>query len=264
LVSYQGDRGSFAQRLYRRDLLEQIDDPVQLAANLIYGRHGKNGSHSSGDFESSRLARRTILAYAQRAALLRFSTARWRMGLGNPVPLELITGSGQPEMILASLELLNELVLDFKKVVFVPPSLEMRGILTIGDALNPGEFAIVKTIAEDLRSIVEGHSYAPPILKQLKSFVGEVGPKLVVGCYRASAIGPARLFYAHVDHAHEAAVIAMADSRLLAHRSFPVLLDLAGELCRQGFGSEDFEATVRDAYTMAGQPYAYHQDFARA
>jgi hypothetical protein len=41
------------------------------------------------------------------------------------------------------------------------------------------------------------------------------------------------------------------------------LLDLADALCRSTFGAGDFAATIRDAYTQAGQPYAFHQEFGR-
>jgi hypothetical protein len=98
---------------------------------------------------------------------------------------------------------------------------------------------------------------------ELRAFVAEVGPRVVVGCYRASPVGPARVFYAHAEHAHEAALIALADSRLHEHRGFPTLLDLADAICRATFGATDFAATLRDTYAVAGKPYAFHQEFGR-
>jgi hypothetical protein len=258
LVSYHADRGSWVHRLYQRDLRESIDDPVKLAADLINGRFGSD--YAIG-LDSSRLARRSILAFAERATLVELSTAPWRVGQGNPAPYELLTGSGSRDLILASIDVLNRLILEHKKFVFVPMGLDQRGVSTIGDALDPLEYAIVSSSVVPMESIVDTGHYAADVHKRLRTFVKEVGPKMVVGCYRASEIGPARLFYAHVDHAHEAAQIAIADSRLQEHRGFPVLLDLAGEICRTSFGQSDFVATLQDAYAGAGQPYAFHQEF---
>ena len=39
-----------------------------------------------------------------------------------------------------------------------------------------------------------------------------VASKVVVGLYRATRLAPAQVFYAHEDHAHLAAHIAIADS----------------------------------------------------
>jgi hypothetical protein len=87
--------------------------------------------------------------------------------------------------------------------------------------------------------------------------VREAGSKVVVGAYRASRIAPAQLFYAHVDHAHEAALIAMADSALQEHRGFPMLIELADTLGRAMFGTDSFNAAARLAYTDAGEPFRY-------
>ena len=50
--------------------------------------------------------------------------------------------------------------------------------------------------------------------------------------YRATRLAPAQLFYAHADHAHLAAHIALADSVLQEQRGFPLLIDLADHVCR--------------------------------
>jgi hypothetical protein len=261
LVSYHADRGSWVHRLYRRDLRESIDDPTKLAEDLINRRNRNEHSGAEVGLDLNRLSRGSILVYAERAAMVQLSDAPWRMGRGNPAPFELLTISSSPDLILASIEILRQLVLDHQTFVFVPPTLGQRGYMTIGDALRPLEYAIIATMTDQLMSTVLSGHYSTDIARKLRTFVKEVGPELVVGCYRASEIGPARIFYAHVDHAHEAAQIAMADSRLQEHRGFPVLLDLASEICRTSFGAGDFVAAVQDAYTSAGQPYAFHQEF---
>jgi hypothetical protein len=263
LVSYRADLGSWVHRLYRRDLRETPPDPKDLAEQVILQSHARDIGASPASDRLSDLARRGVMAYAERAALVERSSAAWRMGHGNPVSYELLTGSGSPELMLAGLDILRRLVLDHQKFIYVPSSLAERALLTLGDALHPLEYAIVDTMTDRMQRISHAGHFSAGDHPRLKKFIDEVGSKIVVGCYRASTIGPARIFYAHTDHAHEAALIALADSTLHEHRGFPILLDLSDALCRTTFGAGDFAATLRDAYAHAGQPYAFHQEFSR-
>jgi hypothetical protein len=264
LVSYQADLGSWVHRLYRRDLREAVDDPVELAQQLLARRRRDEGGDLALGPQSSRLARRSVLAYAERATLLERSTAPWRVCQGNPMPVELLAGSGSQELVEKSIAMLEQLTLDHKMVLFVPSTLNQLDVATIADSLKPLEYAIVADMSRSLTAVIESHHYAASLGRKLMKFVERVGPQMVVGCFRTSTIGPARLFYAHVDHAHEAAQIAIADSALQAHRNMPVLLDLAGELCRSSFGQTDFVATLQNAYAAAGLPYSFHQEFGSA
>lgn len=263
LVSYHADRGSWVHRLYRRDLRATPANPENLAWQLVVNRQDAAGDGPAPAERLSDLARRGLMAYAERAALVERSTAPWRMGHGNPVPYELLTGSGSPQLMLASLDLLRALVAGHQKFVFVPSAMVERAFLTLGDALEPLEYLIVDDATRYMERIYYASYLNRSDRKQLRQFVNEIGPRIVIGCYRASSIGPARIFYAHVDHAHEAAMIALADSRLHEHRAFPALLDLADTLCRSTFGAGDFTASLRDAYAVAGLPYAFHEEYGR-
>jgi hypothetical protein len=263
LVSYRADLGSWVHRMYRRDLRETPADPRDLAEQVLLQNHAHDGGASPTRDRPSDLARRGVMAYAERAALVERSTAAWRLGHGNPVSYELLTGSGSPELMLAGLDILRRLILDHQKFIYVPSALAERALLTLGDALHPLEYAVVDTMTDRMQRISHAGHFSASGHQRLKRFIEEVGSKVVIGCYRASAIGPARIFYAHADHAHEAALIALADSTLHEHRGFPILLDLSDALCRATFGAGDFAATLRDAYAQAGQPYAFHQEFSR-
>ena len=48
--------------------------------------------------------------YAERAVLLRHSKAVWRMGHGNPITYELLTGAGILELMVAATRMLRELI----------------------------------------------------------------------------------------------------------------------------------------------------------
>jgi hypothetical protein len=261
LVSYRGDQGSWVHRLYRRDLRVSGIDPVDETLKILERRHERAGFDMSSRRDTlSDLGRRGIMAYAERAVLLHKSNAPWRMGHGNPTPYELLTGSGMAELLESSLDLLYDLIVGHQRFVFVPSAPGERMLLTIGQALRPLEYAIVDTMKERIERVAGGHYRGgewDTLAGEVETFAREVGPQIVVGVYRASEMAPPQLFYAHADHAHEAALIAMADSVMQEHRGFPMLVDLADTVCRSTFGADSFAASTQLAYAEAGEPFRY-------
>ncbi|MEA2531415.1 MAG: hypothetical protein QOG89_3059 [Thermomicrobiales bacterium] len=258
LVRYFGDSGSWVHRLYWRDLRATIADPVEEALALLEQRQrGARFAEADRRARLSRLAQRAILAYAERVILLEQSEAPWRMGHGNPVALELLSGAGYMELVAAGLRLLERLIGQHRKFLYVPRSTPERGLLTIGHALGPLEYAVIDDMTERLLYTIEERAYDKDHLRMVRAFAEEIGPQLLVGVYRVSRAAPPQLFYAHRDHVHEAALIALADSVLQEHRSFPMLIDLADTLCRTTFGPTDFNDSVHLAYLETDQPYQY-------
>lgn len=262
LVSYQGDQGSLVQRLFRRDLCVGGQDAVQEALDVLERRQQRAGLEQESRRDTlSDMGRRSIMAYAERAALLYRSKARWRMGHGSPTPWELLIGTGMVEMLERSVDLLRTLVLDHRRFVFVPSAPSARWLLTIGNALGPLEYAVVDTLEEWMSRVIDASGYrgewGERVLAGVRAFAAETGPRVVRGLYRASAMAPAQLFYAHADHVHEAALIALADSVLQEHRGFPMLIDLADRLCAATFDPASFNTSARLAYLDAGEPFRY-------
>lgn len=272
LVAYNGSLGTWVQRLFRRDLREDVDDPVEEALALLERRDDRGGLHQpSSKDDLSEMARQAIMTYAERAVLLKRSNAAWRLGHGSPAPWELLTGTAVVlDLMVEATRLLEELILGHRKFVFVPSEPAARGLLMVGDALQPLEFAIVETLAERIEGIVKATDYGYPTASDtwaagqahsqeawIRRFLREVASQVVVGVYRASELAPPQLFYAHVDHAHEAALIALADSVLQPHRGFPMLIDLADRVCAVTFGSQSLAGALQLAYTRAGQPLRY-------
>lgn len=260
LVSYQGDQGSWVHRIFRRDLRTSGKNLVDETWDLLERRRtrGAVGYESKRDRLSS-LAQRGIMAYAERAILLDRGTAPWRLGHGSPTPYELVTGSGMPELLDASLDLMTRLV-EFKRFVFVPSATSARELLTIGNALRPMEYAVIDTNRDMLDRIQAGHYRGEAwtrLGQRVREFVDCYGDRIVVGMYRVSALSPAQMFYAHAEHVHEAALVAMADSVLEEHRGFPTLLGLADGICGQMFSASDFTVSAQLAYAEAGSPYQY-------
>lgn len=256
-VSYRGDQGSWVHRLYRRDLRLAGTDPVAETLDILEQRQRRSGyDGTSRKDKLSDLARRGIMTFAERMVLMNMCHAPWRMGHGNPTPYELLTGSGMKELLDKSIPVLTELV-EHRRFVFVPSSPADRLALTIGNALRPLEYAIIDTLEDSILRLAETGKYWPGYDERVKQFGRQHGKHIVKGVFRASELGPAQMFYAHVDVAHEAALIALADSVLQDDRGFPMLIDLADTLCRTTFGRETLVAPTQTAYSEAGEPFRY-------
>lgn len=258
LVSYAGEQGAWVHRLFRRDLRVRGIDPVEEALSVLEKRTARSEPDQANTRDRlSELGRRGIKAYAERAALLKKSQAPWRMGHGHPAPYELLTGSGSMELLLAGLDMLSELILEHKRFVYIPSTMNDHLLLTIGNALRPLEFAVIDTDTQRMFPILERGHLRGAYRERAEDFYHATAAKILTGVYRISAEVPPQIFYAHVDFVQEAALIAMADSVLQAHRGFPMLLDLADTICRSTFGVETFNSTIRSAYAQQGNPFRY-------
>lgn len=263
LVSYQGDQQAWSQRMFRRDYRPDGNDRITEMLSVLDRRRSNQGSET-GSERVSRLARRGIQAYAERMFLTRHSSARWRMCEGMPAPFELVSGAGlvipaSPGMTYplmeAGMDVMRELLLRHRRFVFVPKRAQDGALLTIGQALAPLEYAVIDTIGDQIEAIERtGHydDYQREVIARFRQDVGEV---VVRGVFRASSMGPPQVFYAHRDHVHGAALIALADSVLQEQRSYPILLDLARTVCETTFGIDSFAPQLRVAYTDVGAPW---------
>lgn len=255
VVGYGGLSGNFSQRLFRKDMTSKSNDVLNEVVECLRRRHERSGMGQKDDL--SKLARRGIRAYAERAILVDKVEAEWRLGQGNPCSREMLSGSGYARLLRASLRVLRDLILEHKKFVFVTDTLDERGYLTIGDALKAGEYAILHTLETDSTYLVERWQYDDGIAEEALSFVRECCSRVLIGLFRTSEHAPPRLFYAHKDHVHMAAHIVLADSLLRPERGFPMLLDVADAACRGVFGPESFLGLVNDAYSRAGAKFHY-------
>lgn len=271
LVSYRGDHGTWCQRLFRRDLRQQHDDPAAEAIDLL-NRRGRRAAlnHESPKDGLSQLARRAVMSYAERAVLARKSKALWRVGHGAPAEYQLIAGAGNPDVMILSVRLIRELIEEHPKFVFVSSEPADRLALTLGHALHPTEYAVFDTLANRMATYLDGLTYSPGVTvddrwdgrrlspaEWVARFRDEVASKILVGVYRATRLAPAHVFYAHRDHVHDAARVALCDSVLQEHRGFPLLIDLADQVCRAIYGGGSLREMADAAYTAAGLPFRY-------
>ena len=274
LVSYRGDQGTWHQRLFRRDLRQRLGDPIEELTRLLDRRSRRAAlNHATPADRLGELARKTVMDYAERSVLLHHSTAVWRMGHGNPITYELLTGGGILEMMVAGTRVLRELLVGYRKVVFVASEPREMLALTIGQALQPRQYALLWTLDVPLSGWLHQRRFAVDAggkvpwddddwmspAEWIPRFLDEVASRVMVGVYRASAAAPAHLFYAHRDLAHYAAHIALADSLLQEHRGFPLLIDVADHVCKAVFGSS-LDALTETAYAAAGAPWRYFSE----
>jgi hypothetical protein len=261
LVSYQGEQGAYAHRIFRRDLQMQGDDILEEIKQLLTERQNRGTTGQADENTSagrSMLAQRGLMAYAERAILMEKSSALWRMGHGNPIPYELLTGywATREEMARAAISLFQKMIAH-ERFVFVLSNTSRRELITIGGALKPLEYLIVDTAKGDLVSLIERGGARGKMREIQRAFAEQHGDDIVLGLFRASAISPAYLFYAHRKHLEIAALLAISDALLQEHRGFPMLIDIADNICTATFGAETFYATIRSAYADANQPYRY-------
>lgn len=260
LVSYNGHFGSYAHRLFRRDLRMRGENMLEEVMQLLEARkkRGAQGIEEDDAGRFSSLAQRGLMAYAERGILMNEATSQWRMGHGNPFPYELFVNfwASKEEITKTTLTLLSNLV-EHQRFVFVPSSTSSRHLITIGNALEPLEFVIIDTAKAGLLRIIENGNAREPMRGMQLDFVEKYGDQIIVGLFKCSSMAPPYLFYAHREHVHTAVLIAIADGLLQEHRGFPMLIDLADQICYSTFHPETFFASIRQAYVEAGQPFKF-------
>lgn len=264
LVSYQGEQLTLSQRLFRRDLRIGVGrDPKERVRELLERRLGRSAIGVADPHDTlSELARRGIMGYAERAVLLEQSSAPWRLGHGSVAPYELLTGAGVMSggampLLDAAAKMLRALVLDHEQFIFVPSAIADRWLMTVGDALRPLEYAIVESAERRMAAVVGSGHYGRGSDEIATKLVNDIGPNIVVGVFRAGRGAPAQAFFAHPDHVHEAAVIAMADSVLQEHRGFPMLIDIAHHVVNATMGHDTFKQTIDAAYADADAAFRF-------
>jgi hypothetical protein len=263
LVSYRGDQGTWGQRLFRRDLRQkgiQVEDIIDFLARRA---RRDSSARMPGQDHLGELVQKTILGYAERAILLRRSEAAWRLGHGNPITYELLTGGGNLDLMVEATSVLRELVEVHQKFVFVAGEPREALFRTIGQALRPTEYAIIGTLDERLDSWLRQERFKIGVSMRLmwddesitpaewvQRVIHRVAPKIVVGLFRPTILAPAQTFFAHIDHSDIAAHIALADS-VLKEQGTSMLLEMAHRVCASVFG-DSLEALAEAAYVAAG------------
>ncbi|WP_168218981.1 hypothetical protein [Limnoglobus roseus] len=251
LVRYDGLLNTWRSTFLWHDYDTRAADPVGHLRGVLSKRSKRSTDELATDDAITVLLRRGLMAAAERKALLDRGTTRWRMGHGVPAPLELLTGGGSVPMVDAALPLLEELLLKETRWVFLPATMGNRALLTLANALSPGELAIFQKGKPMVEAVIDLGNYAPGYRRKVEAFATRLGEATVVGGYRATRYAPPQLFVAHAERAVEAGIVAMADGGLQPHRGYPLLLELADLGAKTGLGINVFGSVVETAYARA-------------
>lgn len=206
LANYLGENGTWGHRIFQSDLRLSAQGALDQALALLQHRAEAD---ESDDVGISDMLRRGLMMHAELNVLATQANAPWRMGHGHPLSKELLTGTGMPELIELSLPILTQLLLEHRKFVFVPRGTNDQLLKSIGGALLPLEFAVVRDVKDHLDRIIAGGHYGAGLFKRAKerldAFQALAQHQIVAGVFRVSAHAPPQVFYAHADHAPEAA-----------------------------------------------------------
>ena len=250
LANYLGEHGTWGHRIFQKDVKISGKIGLDRALELLARRQEQEEREEAG---LSDMLRRGLMANAELAVLARKAEAPWRMGHGHPLPKELLTGANVPELIDLSVPLFEELLLSHRNFVYVPKGTSSPLLQTIGNALLPLEFAIIETLDAYMARTIElghyGQGRFEAAHRRLGEFQASANGKLVAGVFRVSPFAPSQIFYAHVEMAPQAAMVAMSDALLVEAKGFPMLLDIAGTVCREMFPPDAIFKTA--AATMA-------------
>jgi hypothetical protein len=262
MTSYldDGSPTSIGHRLFRHDMVRRNGNAEDEIIAFMQQRSRQSNPDENGEVGGiSDMLVRAIMAHGERYLLTERSKKPWRMGHGMPMPYEMMTGSGSGRMIEQSLDLLPKLLGEHKRFVFVPSETSDKALRTVANALRPLQYAVLtntKYIIDAYRRGSYRGKYAK-FVPRLVDFRDEIASNVLIGVYKASRFSPGGIFYAHEEHVHEAALIAMADSALQEHRGFPNLIDIADRLCRGTFDPSGIAAGVNSVFASQGEPFRY-------
>ena len=105
LATYLGNNGTWGHRIFQKDLKVSGGSPLERTLDLLAQRKATEKSEEAG---VSDMLRRGLMANAELAVMARKAEAPWRMGHGHPLPKELLTGAGMPELRAAMVKVMRE------------------------------------------------------------------------------------------------------------------------------------------------------------
>jgi hypothetical protein len=209
-----------------------------------------------------------IMLFKERAVLLDTPPGTFKLIQGPVFPHEMLTGSGTQYIMKPCLDLLGSLIEDgaFANIVSSDTHWEL---LNLGRALDPGEYILVDTGVEVLEEFGRMAHYTSTRIPQyggksqielFNSFRDRYGPQVVRGVLRAHPMSSPSVFYAHIDRVEEAVHMLLADAKNTGPRGYPLLVDLADQLCSGAFKAGDYVNHMNAEFARAASGSRMYQD----
>ncbi len=106
-VSYNADEESWAHRIFKRDIRVQPGaDMVEETLKLLK-RRSPDADGKDKPRRVTEMMRRGVMTFMERQVMADALRSPWRMGHGNPLAYELLTGAGSNELIRLSIPVLS-------------------------------------------------------------------------------------------------------------------------------------------------------------
>lgn len=208
-----------------------------------------------------------LMTYKEREVLLETLPGTFRLIQGTVFPHEMLTGSGRQFIMDTCLELLGRMIDDGSYACIVSNDTHWE-LLNLGLALEPGEYIVVSTGTEVLEDFRQRANYVSTPIPQyggksqiqlFEEFQRRYGPKVVRGVLRAHPMSKPYVFYCNADQLEESVHMLLADAANTGARGFPLLIDLADQLCSGAFRAGEYMEHVNAEFARAAHGSAKYQ-----
>jgi hypothetical protein len=252
-VSYQGTTGQFVSNImhWGRELPRNTSAADIVAALNSRGEELKN--------KIPNIFLYALMTYKERQVLLDSPPGTFKLIQGPLFPHEMLSGSGKQHILLPCLNLIGAMIDDGAYAMIVSHD-SHRDLLSLGLALDAGEYIVVRTGEEILNNYLDSAHYTDTAITQyggksqkqvFNEFKEKYGPKVVQGVLRAHPMSPPFVFYCNKDRMVEAVHMLLADAANTGTRGFPLLVDLADQYCSGAFRASEYTSHLNAEFARA-------------
>ncbi|MFL6276003.1 MAG: hypothetical protein ACJ74G_12515 [Blastocatellia bacterium] len=252
-VSYQGTTGQFVSNImhWGKEL------PRNTSASDIVAALNSRGEELKNKIPNIFLY--ALMTYKERQVLLDTPPGTFKLIQGTLFPHEMLSGSGRQHILLPCLKLIGALIEDGAYAAIVSHD-SHRDLLSLGLALDAGEYIVVRSGEEILNHYLDKAHYTDTAISQyggksqkevFNEFKNQHGRKVVQGVLRTHAMSPPYVFYCNQERLSEAVHMLLADAANTGPRGFPLLLDLADQYCSGTFRPGEYTSHLNAEFARA-------------
>lgn len=252
-VSYQGTTGQFVSNImhWGRELPRNTSAADIVAALNSRGEELKN--------KIPNIFLYALMTYKERQVLLGSPPGTFKLIQGPLFPHEMLSGSGKQHILLPCLNLIGAMIDDGAYAMIVSKD-SHRDLLSLGLALDAGEYIVVRTGEEILNHYLDSAHYTDTAISQyggksqkqvFNDFKDSYGQKVVQGVLRAHPMSPPFVFYCNKDRTGEAVHMLLADAANTGPRGFPLLVDLADQYGSGAFRASEYSSHLNAEFARA-------------
>jgi hypothetical protein len=200
-----------------------------------------------------------LMLYKERELLLNNPPGTFKLIHGPVFPYEMLTGSGKQHILQECLQLLQALIDDGSYAAIVSKA-PQRELLALGMALRAGEYIIVNKGTTVLDEFLKNAHFTTTKIDRyggksqiqvFDAFQRSYGSKVVQGVLRAHPMSPPYVFYCNNDQIPTAVHMLFADAANSGPRGFPLLIDLADQICSGAFKASEYTSCINAEFTRA-------------